>query len=164
MRREYGAPVDEATAARIVAYLRTYYTAPPPSDAEFLLAPVLASPAALPPGTPVPAAAGTPVLASPVAGQGPTLVLVDFAFRPNEFAIPANTPVTVTLRNTAVLTHNFSITDHNNPDVPDLHISVDVAPGQTGHATIDAPPGTYYFFCDIPGHEQAGMFGHLTVK
>ena len=30
-------------------------------------------------------------------------------------------------------------------------------------ATINAPAGVYYFFCNEPGHEQAGMIGYLTV-
>ena len=32
-------------------------------------------------------------------------------------------------------------------------------PGESQTITLNAPPGDYYFFCDIPGHEAAGMFG-----
>ncbi len=32
----------------------------------------------------------------------------------------------------------------------------------TVHVTLK--PGTYTFFCEAPGHRQAGMFGTLTVK
>jgi hypothetical protein len=39
-----------------------------------------------------------------------------------------------------------------------------VVTSNCGEATIDAPEGTYYFFCDQPGHEQAEMRGYLTVK
>ena len=48
MRNEYGAPVDEPTAARITAYLQRYYANPPPSVADFLL-----GSAATPVATPV---------------------------------------------------------------------------------------------------------------
>jgi len=30
--------------------------------------------------------------------------------------------------------------------------------------TATYPPGTYTYFCEVPGHEQAGMKGTLTVK
>jgi len=73
--------------------------------------------------------------------------------------------VTITLNNTGAVVHNFSVTDHNqNPNVPNLGIDVDVDPGQSGTATVNAPAGDYYFFCDVPGHEEAGMFGTMHVQ
>jgi uncharacterized cupredoxin-like copper-binding protein len=93
-----------------------------------------------------------------------TVEMVDIAFKPTEFTIPANTDVTITLKNSGATTHNFSITDHNNPNVKNLGISVDVDPGQTKTVTVNAPSGDYYYFCNIPGHEQAGMHGTMHVQ
>jgi len=153
MRQQYGAQMDDATAARIVAYLQTYYSAPPPSDADFLLGitpSAAASPAASPVASPVASSAASPT------ASGPVVQLADIKFIPNAFTIPANTPVVVSLVNVGVLPHNFSIDA--------LKISVDVAPGQTRTVTIDAAAGTYQFYCNVPGHKQAGMVGTLTVK
>ena len=51
--------------------------------------------------------------------------------------------------------HNFSIDE--------LDIDVDIAPGATEEVVINAPAGTYEFYCNVPGHKAAGMLGTLTV-
>ena len=30
--------------------------------------------------------------------------------------------------------------------------------------TINAPAGTYIFYCGVPGHKEAGMVGTLTAE
>ena len=39
-----------------------------------------------------------------------------------------------------------------------------VQPGGTSKVTLDLKPGTYSFYCPVPGHEAAGMKGTLTVS
>jgi uncharacterized cupredoxin-like copper-binding protein len=118
--------------------------------------------ATCPSGTPT--AGGSP-MASPTSASSPagsasptgalcvTIGAYDLYFNPNVITIPANQPVTVMLKNNGVASHNFSVTDHNNPNVKNLIISVDLQPGQTQTTTINAPAGTYYFYCNVPGHE-----------
>jgi plastocyanin len=38
-----------------------------------------------------------------------------------------------------------------------------VPAGGTSTVTVDLKPGTYTFYCPVPGHEDAGMKGTLTV-
>lgn len=38
-----------------------------------------------------------------------------------------------------------------------------VQPGGTSVVTVTLKPGTYSFYCPVPGHEDAGMKGTLTV-
>ncbi len=114
-------------------------------------------------------AAGTPV-ASPAAGaeapsvgqpaaaaQPVTITAVDIAFEPKQVEIPAGTDVTVALPNEGAAPHNFSIDE--------LKIKVDLPSGEKdAKTTINAPAGTYEYYCDVPGHKEAGMVGTLTVK
>jgi len=122
--------------------------------------------------TPAPAASPSPAASPPAAAACPAgvaepclaLTTRDLYFQPNLISIPADTPVTVVLTNEGEAIHNFSVTDHNNPGLPNLNISETVQPGQTTTFTLNAPAGTYYFFCNQPGHEQAGMIGYLDAR
>jgi nitrite reductase (NO-forming) len=102
--------------------------------------------------------------ATPGAGNEVEIVSFDIYFEPKEVTIPADTDVTIRLPNRGVTLHNFSITDHENENLPFDPIDVDIDPGATEETTINAPAGEYYFFCNVPGHEAAGMWGTLTVE
>jgi len=39
-----------------------------------------------------------------------------------------------------------------------------VTSGDTSTVTATLAPGTYEYYCSVPGHEQAGMKGTLTVS
>jgi uncharacterized cupredoxin-like copper-binding protein len=92
--------------------------------------------------------------ASPIATEV-NLDMVELRFIPDTLEIPANVDVKVNLSNSGNLPHNFSIKDKD--------VSVDLAAGDKTSFTLNLPPGTYDFFCNVPGHESAGMVGKLTV-
>jgi uncharacterized cupredoxin-like copper-binding protein len=92
-----------------------------------------------------------------MAGGDVTVDMVDIAFMPNEITIPANTDVTIMLPNKGVAVHNFNI------DELDIH-SGDAQGGQTVSVTINAAPGEYEFYCNVPGHKESGMVGTLIVE
>ncbi|MCC6943211.1 MAG: cupredoxin domain-containing protein [Thermomicrobiales bacterium] len=85
-----------------------------------------------------------------------TVVSHDIYFEPAELTVPANTDVTFILPNEGAAPHNFTIDE--------LDISVDQAGGETHEVVINAPPGEYEFYCNVPGHKEAGMHGILTVE
>lgn len=111
--------------------------------------------------TTTPAICGTPTASGdPCVGIG----MFDIYFNPNLATIPSDEAVEVALKNNGVTVHNFSVTDHGNAGLKNLNISVTLNAGESGTASINAPAGDYYFFCDQPGHEAAGMRGYITVK
>jgi len=72
-------------------------------------------------------------------------------------------PGKVTLRMTnpssAGIEHGIAIEGHGvDRDGPI------VAPGKTSTVTVTLKKGTYTYYCPVPGHEQAGMKGTLTVR
>jgi uncharacterized cupredoxin-like copper-binding protein len=114
-----------------------------------------------PAATTTPAICGTPTASGePCVGIG----MFDIYFNPNLATIPSEKAVEVALKNNGATIHNFSVTDHGNAGLENLNISVTLNPGESGTATINAPAGDYYFFCDQPGHEAAGMRGFITVE
>ena len=66
--------------------------------------------------------------------------------------------VTVKFDNPASVPHGVTI-EGNGVDA-----ASDVVTSSKTSVTVDLKPGTYTFFCPVPGHEQAGMKGTLTVK
>ncbi|MCC6315903.1 MAG: cupredoxin domain-containing protein, partial [Thermomicrobiales bacterium] len=105
-------------------------------------------------------AAGTATAAKPCVEIG----MHDIYFQPNVATLPSDTAAQIDVVNHGQILHNFSITDHHNKDVPNLKISLNVEPGTTKSVDVNAKPDTYYFFCNIPGHEAAGMYGYLKVE
>ncbi len=89
--------------------------------------------------------------------------MVDIDFNPNEFSIPADTDVSVTLPNNGASVHSFIIDGKNNPSDPGIN-SGDVPPGEETKVTVNLPSGDWYYYCSIPGHEAAGMFGTVHVE
>jgi plastocyanin len=66
--------------------------------------------------------------------------------------------VTLLAKNDTPVPHDISIKD--GVDVKGKQVS----DGGTSKASVKLKPGTYTFYCSVPGHEQAGMKGTLTVK
>src|SRR4051794_2020908 len=94
---------------------------------------------------------------APVAGAGEIPVKASsFKFDPKAVTVKAGQASTVALTSTDIQ-HDFT--------VDDLHIHISAGPGKTTKASITpAQPGTYRFYCSIPGHKSAGMVGTLVVQ
>ena len=64
--------------------------------------------------------------------------------------------VTVAVRNRDLFWHTFTIDA--------LGVDVTAPVGRLRTATFEARPGTYTYYCRIPGHAALGMRGRLTVR
>lgn len=81
-----------------------------------------------------------------------------FKFDPPALTAKVGQTVNVTLDNQGVLDHNFVIQEFS--------VSLGPVPGgQTQNGSFTpAAAGTYTYYCDVPGHREAGMEGTLTVN
>lgn len=68
--------------------------------------------------------------------------------------------VTVEFKNPQALTHDVAIENSKGEEVGATEL---IANG-SDTTTVDLKPGTYTYFCTVPGHREAGMEGTLTVK
>ena len=66
--------------------------------------------------------------------------------------------VTVESTNAASVPHDIALRGVPNANGPI------VSGGKISKFTVDLKAGSYEFYCTVPGHEQAGMKGTLTVK
>ncbi len=68
--------------------------------------------------------------------------------------------VTIDFNNPQALEHDVAIEDSSGKVVGQTEL---VGEGSTS-APVKLKPGTYHYFCTVPGHRDAGMEGTLTVK
>jgi plastocyanin len=71
-------------------------------------------------------------------------------------------PVTVTMKNAASIGHNIAVQQGTSGAV--LSAGPVVQSGGTSSVKVTLKPGTYTYFCQVPGHRAGGMLGTLTVK
>ena len=68
--------------------------------------------------------------------------------------------VTIDFNNAQALQHDVTVADSSGKVLGATQL---VSSG-TDSTTVQLTPGTYTFYCSVPGHRQAGMQGTLTVK
>jgi plastocyanin len=68
--------------------------------------------------------------------------------------------VTIDFTNDSPVPHDVKVEDSGGGALG----GTDLVTGGTATATVDLAAGDYTFFCDVPGHREAGMEGTLTVK
>jgi plastocyanin len=68
--------------------------------------------------------------------------------------------VTIEFKNPQALTHDVAIENSAGEEVGATELIAD----GSDTTTVDLKPGTYHYFCTVPGHREAGMEGTLTVK
>jgi plastocyanin len=68
--------------------------------------------------------------------------------------------VTIDFKNPQQLTHDVAIESSSGEEVGATEL---IAAGSDS-TTVNLKPGTYHYFCTVPGHREAGMEGTLVVK
>ena len=85
-----------------------------------------------------------------------------YHYVPAALALPANRPVTIRFVDGDVVDHTWTVFDRDGVSVL-ANLSV-AKQGDVATATFTfRTPGTYSFWCTIPGHKEFGEVGSLTV-
>ena len=82
----------------------------------------------------------------------------NLAFTQKTLSAKAGT-IKFVLHNQSSLRHNLAISGNGATFGP----SETISGGQTADLVATLKPGTYEFYCAVPGHKDAGMQGTLTV-
>jgi uncharacterized cupredoxin-like copper-binding protein len=68
--------------------------------------------------------------------------------------------VSIDFTNMSSLSHNMTVESSGGSTVG----ATPTFSGESKTLSLNLKPGTYKFYCSVPGHRQAGMEGTLTVK
>ena len=97
-------------------------------------------------------------------------------FEPSAITVPAGVPVTITIRNTDPIGHEWIVGD---PAVQAIHrigtellhpsrpteVVIPALESRTTTITFEpSAPGTIQYICHLPGHEAYGMAGSVTIR
>jgi mono/diheme cytochrome c family protein len=144
--------VNGQTVTDVAAYVAAA-AANPGKDAGLLASAVKA------PGSGKPAEETAGKLQIPANPEG------QLAYATNKATATAG-PVKIEMPNMSGVSHNIAVESGaggaSGPG-PTLGASSFTTKGAAS-VTVTLKPGTYTFFCQAPGHRQAGMYGTLTVK
>lgn len=83
----------------------------------------------------------------------------DLAYNQKDVSAKAGS-VTIDFQNNESIPHDVAVESSSGDTVG----QTDLVASGTANTTVELQPGTYQFFCTVPGHRQAGMEGTLTVK
>jgi uncharacterized cupredoxin-like copper-binding protein len=106
--------------------------------------------------------------------------MTDFSYTPSSLTIPAGQPITLTVKNSGAIEHDFVVerinatteivedngsnAHHAHGEQADYDLHVSARPGEASVLQLTvSEPGTYQVFCSVEGHKEAGMIGELTV-
>jgi uncharacterized cupredoxin-like copper-binding protein len=80
-------------------------------------------------------------------------------FMPSTLSAKAG-KVTIAFTNRAPVEHNLTVASASGA----VAGATPTFQGDAKNLTVSLTPGTYKFYCTVPGHRQAGMEGTLVVK
>ncbi len=111
-----------------------------------------------------PASSATSASPAPAGGAGSSVSLEanpEGQLKYNTTSLTASAGnVSIAFKNMAQLGHNVTIESSSGATVG----ATPTFQGGSKTLTVNLKPGTYKFFCSVPGHRAAGMEGTLTVK
>jgi uncharacterized cupredoxin-like copper-binding protein len=107
------------------------------------------------------AATTTPAPAAPAGGAAKTVKVSEKEF---SIALAGGTKLTpgkyrFAVDNTGKIQHDLAIEGNGLNETKTPLINA----GQSNNLAVDLKPGTYKFYCTVPGHEQSGMKVAVTV-
>jgi len=111
-----------------------------------------------------PATATTTSTATPPASGGQTVSLEankegQLEYNTKTLSAKAG-KVTIAFTNMAAISHDVNVESASGEHLA----GVEPFTGATKDVSLTLKPGTYKFYCSVPGHRQAGMEGTLTVR
>ncbi|HEX8714012.1 MAG TPA: plastocyanin/azurin family copper-binding protein [Solirubrobacteraceae bacterium] len=143
-------PATTSSTATTTAPEATTTTESTPATTTAAKSPKATTGTPAPPSSPAAGASSELKLAANPAGQ--------LAFDTKQLSAKAGT-VTIDMSNSSPIEHDVAVAEGSK-----ILGQTPVFTGGSKKLALKLKPGTYTFFCTVPGHRQAGMEGTLTVS